>query len=513
MHSESISAARLCRTPLAACLGMLFALGPAAPSTTLAASTWPQLARSNGIDALIQHMRARAAAQHTPAHPTGGVVLPVTSCADDGGTGTLRHVVLTASSGDTVDLSALTCSTITLTSGAVNIDVDELTIVGPGASRLAIDGNANGRIFRHSGAGTFYLSDVTVTNGSYTLLTGPYGGGCIYSKGPLSLDGVVVSSCTAVGGEIIAGGAILAVNNAVLFYTTVKDSSVTALTGTMGLGAAGGGVFAYSLTLEFSTVSGNSVSTALGSAYGGGALAAAGNLTCKYDTVSGNSVTTANAPGSGYYAIGGGLVTTRDMFIQNSTVDNNSADGGGGIYVRAYTGASGTVRNSTISGNHASLVGGGMIFGDDLTLENSTIAFNYGGSEGGGGLMVGGTTVDLESNIIADNSPSGMAAAADLDGSATITGANNIIKIAGATLVLPPDTISLDPQLGPLLDNGGLTRTLAIAPTSPAFDAGNNVAGASHDQRGVSFAREVGGSADIGAYEFDPGIIFANGFQ
>lgn len=513
MHSESIPVARLCRTPLAACLGMLFALGPAASSTSVAAPMSPQLARSNGLDALMHRMHARAAAEHAPARPTGGVVLPVTSCADDGGAGTLRHVVLTASSGDTVDLSALTCSTITLTSGAVNIDVDQLTIVGPGANKLAIDGNANGRIFRHSGVGTFYLSDITVTNGSYTLLTGPYGGGCIYSKGPLSLDSVVVSSCTAVGGEVLAGGAILAVGNAVLFYTTVKDSSVTVQTGTMGLGAGGGGVFAYTLTMEFSTVSGNSASTPLGSAYGGGALAAAGTLTCKYDTISGNSVTTTNAPGSGYYAIGGGLVTTRDMFIQNSTVDNNSADGGGGIYVRAYTGASGTVRNSTISGNHAALIGGGMIFGDDLTLENSTIAFNYGGSEGGGGLIVGGSTTELESNIIADNSPSGMAGAADLDGSSTFTGANNIIKISGATLVLPPDTISQDPQLGALLDNGGLTRTLAIPPTSPAFDAGNNVAGADHDQRGVSFAREVGASADIGAYELDPDILFANGFQ
>ena len=54
-------------------------------------------------------------------------MLPVTSCADDGGLGTLRHVVLTAVSGDTVDLSALTCGTITLQSGAIHVDVDDLT--------------------------------------------------------------------------------------------------------------------------------------------------------------------------------------------------------------------------------------------------------------------------------------------------------------------------------------------------------------------------------------------------
>ena len=124
-----------------------------------------------------------------------------------------------------------------------------------------------------------------------------------------------------------------------------------------------------------------------------------------------------------------------------------------------------------------------------------------------------GASQKMADTVVNEIKAAGGTAVANYDSVSTVEGANNIIKIAGATLVLPPDTISLDPQLGPLLDNGGLTRTLAIAPTSPAFDAGNNVAGASHDQRGVSFAREVGGSADIGAYEFDPGIIFANGFQ
>ncbi|HEY6985122.1 MAG TPA: choice-of-anchor Q domain-containing protein, partial [Rhodanobacteraceae bacterium] len=100
-----------------------------------------------------------------------------------------------------------------------------------------------------------------------------------------------------------------------------------------------------------------------------------------------------------------------------------------------------------------------------------------------------------------------------LDGTSTITGGNNLIKIAGATLTLPPDTITDDPQLGPLAYNGGETRTHAIPATSPAHDVGNNVAGGFYDQRGPGYAREVGSAPDIGAYELNPDIIFISGFD
>jgi hypothetical protein len=92
----------------------------------------------------------------------------------------------------------------------------------------------------------------------------------------------------------------------------------------------------------------------------------------------------------------------------------------------------------------------------------------------------------------------------------TISGHNNIIMAHQAGTTVPVDTIADDPMLGPLQDNGGETRTLALKPGSPAIDKGGTT-GLSFDQRGSP--RIVGSEADIGAFEFDPDHIFANGFN
>ncbi len=70
----------------------------------------------------------------------------------------------------------------------------------------------------------------------------------------------------------------------------------------------------------------------------------------------------------------------------------------------------------------------------------------------------------------------------------------------------------LNPLLGPLADNGGLTQTMALLPGSPAIDAGSNSLAVdpatnqilANDQRGPGFPRIVGQSVEIGAYEFNP---------
>jgi hypothetical protein len=54
-------------------------------------------------------------------------------------------------------------------------------------------------------------------------------------------------------------------------------------------------------------------------------------------------------------------------------------------------------------------------------------------------------------------------------------------------------------MLGPLQDNGGPTQTMALLSGSPAIDAGDNTGAPDTDQRG--FARIVGGTIDIGAFE------------
>src|SRR4051812_28618551 len=94
-----------------------------------------------------------------------GGSIAVTSCADDGGPDTLRAAVSSAATGDTVDLTQLTCATITLISGQIEVHVDDLAINGPGDGALTIDGNRTSRVFHHDGMGTLALSGLTLTHG------------------------------------------------------------------------------------------------------------------------------------------------------------------------------------------------------------------------------------------------------------------------------------------------------------------------------------------------------------
>jgi len=71
--------------------------------------------------------------------------------------------------------------------------------------------------------------------------------------------------------------------------------------------------------------------------------------------------------------------------------------------------------------------------------------------------------------------------------------------------------ITLDPQLGPLQDNGGPTETLALSIGSAAIDNGSTTA--TTDQRG--YPRPEGAAPDIGAYESDyvVDLVFGDGFD
>jgi len=116
----------------------------------------------------------------------------------------------------------------------------------------------------------------------------------------------------------------------------------------------------------------------------------------------------------------------------------------------------------------------------------------------------------FESAIVAGNSVTyDIGCAVDC----TIGGSNNLIRSAASNVTLPGGTISAAPQLGPLADNGGavagaigapstgVVRTHGLYDGSPAVDTGNNVGSYASDQRGLGFARTVGGNTDIGAFE------------
>jgi hypothetical protein len=239
--------------------------------------------------------------------------------------------------------------------------------------------------------------------------------------------------------------------------------------------AAGGGILASYLELNRSTVSGNTASySGAGQAVGGGVTAF--TLHANYSTVSGNGAATAYA---GIYAA--------NAYLFNSTISGNHADNGpvGGVY--AFLSAE--ISNCTIIANTSKGTVAAGLYGAFALLPTST----------------------LQSTIIANNSASGVELDVGSTLGFTVLGSNNLIMAHSPGITVPADTISVDPKLGPLQDNGGQTQTHALLPGSPAIDKGRAAEGDLFDQRG--FPRVVGSLPDIGAVEFDPDHIFGNGFN
>lgn len=462
-------------TPLAAALLLVGFLRDSAAA--LQATTPPawRPGDGRGVAALLREVRAMPRKPRAVAPPARQ---SVTSCADDGSSGSLRAVIAAANDGDVIDLRGLHCSTISLRLGAIGLPFADLTLVGPGAARLAIDGAHADRVFVHYGTGTLTLRAVTV-RGGFNEVAGYRiaGGACILSAGYVSLDQALVDDCVAIGE-----------------------------------GAYGGAILAHGVTLRNSTLSGSvargSRLHTLTASYGGGAFAYRGTVNLVDSTIAGNRAEPNPANRYGGYDTGGGLFSDDGGVVQGSTLFGNYTDGsGGGIASHGDL----FVGNSTISGNVAGgKVGGGLFLrgGVVVTIANSTLAFNRATRGGGVYLAAAPRAFTLTSSIVADNLA---ATGEDLDAPAALVigGANDLVQSAGATIALPPGSLHADPRLLPLAANGGPTLTHALANDSPAIDAGNNTAGWQTDQRGPGYPRVLGDAADIGAFESAPAAAIA----
>jgi len=483
---------------LSACIAALLSYGAPALATAAEVTHSPLLAL------LTTKPKSHSIARPASAAPSviAGDTLAVTSCDDDGGFDTLRHAVLIANPGDTIDLRGLACSTLTLQAGAIGIGLNDLTILGPGANKLTIDGNQADRVFNHTNDGNLTLSHLTVAHGR--VEADKAYGGCIYSKGDLTLEHTVVTACTALGQTVAAGGGVVAYDSLALRSSVISANTATALVGATGqLSAVGGGAFSHAGVVIESIVSGNVSQAPIGKTYGGGFLT--GTLVLKYSTISNNQAISAGTVAD--YGSGGGFVTVDATTIFASTIDHNLADAVGGVSIRGAGETQASIALTTISSNVGTLGIGALDTMADLTIRNSTIAFNTSGATVPAGVTLSGGTTDLQSTIIADNAPM------DLAGGGAIFGNNSLVKIAMAGTTLPPGTLTLDPKLGPLAFNGGRTRTHALGAGSPALEAGSNSLNYAFDQRGPTYVRSVGSNPDIGAIESDNDHIFGDGID
>ena len=470
MNTSLNASNRAKQRPLAACLSILFAAAAGSPAAIAHVDPTPKV-----------HPAAPATA--------------VTNCDDDG-PGSLRATIAAAASGDTIDLSALTCATISLTTGYIGIAQDDLTLIGPGASALAIDAGSVSGVLRHTGAGTLAITGLTISHGQYSGAT-PHGG-CLYSAANIELTNSTVAYCQVNGsGTMALGGGIYAGGDLTLASSLVTHNVVHAL----GAPAHGGGVYVHGdLDAAYSMISHNSTYAGpINGGVGGGAVVA-GTALIRHSTFYYNSA----------YAVGG-LYTYGDVTVDSSTIARNGASHAAGMRAIYFTGSPiATIVNSTIANNQSVATVGGLNLIIPAKISNSTIAFNEA-FNGLAGVLMSNYTLELESTIIANNIGFNVPDDFAIYGPVVTTGANNLVVASSAPL--PPDTISDDPMLGTLGANGGPTVTIPLMAGSPAIDVGNNLDNRTTDQRGLGYPRFAGANPDIGAFEVEGNDdIFASTF-
>ncbi len=401
---------------------------------------------------------------------------------NDSGAGSLRAIIATAASGDTIDFAVT--GTIALTSGALAINKN-LTITGPGAKVLTVQrsmagGTPNFRIFTISNGTpsgpTVRLSGLTMATQSFVS---NHGGGILNDHGTLALDSCTLSRNYAnddggaiyndgsAGGSAGAPSATLTLSHCTFDSNRASDGGAIYNNGDSG---------SAKLTLRNCTLDGNSGGDQGGAIYNNGHSGSA-SLTLLNCTLS-------NGGGS---TEGGAIYNNGDpgsptVLLQNCTLSGNNGIVGGAI---ANAGGTVTVTSSTLSGNTA-VTAGGIYNNGSLTLGNTILKTGASGEN----LVNGGTITSKGYNLSND--------AAGGDGS---TGPGGLLNHTG-------DIRNTEPLLGPLANNGGLTPTCRLLAGSPALDQGKDINFTFKDQRGLrrpidlATANASGGEgSDIGAYE------------
>ena len=206
-----------------------------------------------------------------------------------------------------------------------------VTIDGPGADLLTVQGEPGSQVFLVTGSSPATISGMTITGApGFGAAAG------IVDKGNLTLASSVVTGNT--GSGIINDGAL-----------TVSNSNIS-------------GNKAYSVHF-------------------GGGIRNVGTATISNSTISGNTA----FPG---FNRGGGIINYGAAAIYNSTISGNTAFDGGGIDNETILNSSLqptlTISDSTISGNSAALAGGGISNNEGTaTISDSTISGNTAVRGGG----------------------------------------------------------------------------------------------------------------------------------
>ena len=337
----------------------------------------------------------------------------------DAGTDSLRAAITAANANpgaDTIDFGVT--GSIGLTSGQLDI-TDSLTINGPGAGALTVNGNHASRVFSVSGGTTVSIAGLMMTdgvaNGSSPVLAS--NGGAILNYGNLTLLNDVLSNNQAVGDPSITvfgkiggawGGGLANVGTATLAVSRCAFLSNLALgaDGSSGNGAGnshGGAIanfesaragIADSLFANNVSRAGSHTSGPLAATGGGGAIFNTSTVTVTGSTfrhnqgIGGNDSSGPTRPGlghSGALVSGASLGPTAMLVVSGSTFDHNQAIGG-----NRNTGT-----GSGLTGPNHAFGGAVHVSGGIATITGSTFKHNAAIAGAGapgqiGGLALGG---------------------------------------------------------------------------------------------------------------------------
>ena len=373
--------------------------------------------------------------------------------------------------------------TIGLTNGELLV-AKSITISGPGAENLAVNGNAKVRVFHIAPGETVTISGLTITNGHAS----DSGGGIYNDHAVLILNDCTISGNSASGN--LGGGIHNDGKNIGHATLQINNSLITNNTGGIYNDALQAGT--AMLVITYSTLSNNNNGEAINNH--GWSCTFCGNGTTSVQVI--NSSITGN-PGGAIYSdtgranCGGSCPVT--VSITNSTISGN----GGGVHNSTLSDT--VVSNSTISDN------GSGIYNDNGALAASV--FNTTMSNNGVEIQnFNAPVVVAMSDTIFNVSPGGHSILNDF-GTVTSYGYNVSSDDGGGYLNGTGDQINTDPMLGPLQDNGGPTFTHELLKGSPAIDAGdpNFTPPPDYDQRGPDFLRVRNDRIDVGSFEVQAG--------
>jgi hypothetical protein len=426
--------------------------------------------------------------------PAGGTVYTVTSLADNGaGTGTsgdLRYAITQANAkpGSTIVFGVT--GTISLATPLPTITAD-VSIAGPGAGSLTI-GEANNfptsdDMLTVSSAANASLSYLTVSSNALSPIIDNFGtlvlNTCtvtmpapgFFNTNAIDLKNEPYASATLVNDTITGGQGIE--NHSAL---TLIGSSITGLnaTGPAGINSLSGPVSLVNCTLSGNTSTGNSSGDTI--------LVEYGSLTMSGTTISGNTVQAG-------YAV---QAVNSTVVLSNDTIARNSSGAINGVS------SSFVLTNLTVNGNAGAGVSAAPTNRPFNPLNPSTFLLNN--------CVIVGNAMPANRDIVGPVDPK---SANNLIGNGdTQSGIGNGIN--GNQVGSLSAGRSINPLLAPLAANGGLTQTEALFAGSPALDKGSNAAAIDastglpllSDTRGAGYARVIGGTADIGAYEFQVSV-------